>query len=93
MTKSFWKTSSMMRPTKKCSEVRTSLCSTKEDVEMGVFINYALMRAKGCLILVPNRSIVISKEKDYAANGEVCCVYGGCDAINVDARVVIATYD
>ena len=28
------------------------------------FVQYALNNAKGCLILVPNRSIVISKEED-----------------------------
>ena len=57
------------------------------------FIKYALDNDKGCLILVPNVSICISKEKEYADNDEVCCVYGGCPSFNKDARIVIATYD
>lgn len=57
------------------------------------FIDYALRNARGCLILVPNRSIVLSKENEYKENKEVCCVYGGCDTIDREAMVVIATYD
>jgi len=57
------------------------------------FVKYALEHNKGCLILVPNRSIVISKEDEYKDNKEICCVYGGCDTIDCDARIVIATYD
>ena len=57
------------------------------------FVQYALNNAKGCLILVPNRSIVISKEEEYKENKEVCCVYGGSEHFNRDARIVIATYD
>lgn len=57
------------------------------------FINYALKNDKGCLVLVPNRSICISKEEYYKDNDEVCCVYGGCKSFNRDARIVIATYD
>lgn len=57
------------------------------------FVKYALDNDKGCLILVPNRSIVISKEEEYRGNREVCCVYGGSGDIDKDARIVIATYD
>ena len=57
------------------------------------FVQYALNNAKGCLILVPNRSIVISKEEEYKENKEVCCVYGGSGHFDRDARIVIATYD
>lgn len=57
------------------------------------FINYALGHTKGCLILVPNKSIVISKEQEYKDNPEVCCVYGGCGSFNRDCRIAIATYD
>ena len=57
------------------------------------FVKYALNNDKGCLILVPNRSIVISKEEEYKGNREVCCVYGGSGDIDKDARIVIATYD
>lgn len=56
-------------------------------------VDYCLNAFRGVLILVPNRSISISKETQYRANKEVCCVYGGCDEINKDATVVIATYD
>ena len=60
------------------------------------FIKYVLNSChngtgKGCLILVPNVSIVIDKEKEFDDN--ICCVYGGVKNINVDAQVVIATYD
>ena len=60
------------------------------------FIKYVLNSChngtgKGCLILVPNVSIVVDKEKEFDDN--VCCVYGGVKDINVDAQVVIATYD
>ena len=48
---------------------------------------------RGALILVPNRSIVISKEESYMTNPDICCVYGGKDEINLSARIVIATYD
>lgn len=48
---------------------------------------------KGCLILVPNRSIVESKEKDFKGNPNVSFVYGGVRNFNVEAQVVIATYD
>ena len=57
------------------------------------FINYAKKHSKGCLILVPNRSIAVSKDKQYNNDPEICSVYSGCDIINPDARIVIATYD
>lgn len=57
------------------------------------FVRYALKHNKGCLILVPNRSIVMSKEKEYEGNAEVCCVYGGSGSFDRDTRIVIATYD
>lgn len=56
-------------------------------------VEYCLNEFCGVLILVPNRSISISKEIQYRSNDEVCCVYGGCDHINKNATVVIATYD
>lgn len=57
------------------------------------FVRYALAHNRGCLILVPNRSIVMSKEKEYEGNAEVCCVYGGSGSFDRDTRIVIATYD
>lgn len=57
------------------------------------FVRYALKQNKGCLILAPNRSIVMSKEKEYEGNAEVCCVYGGSGSFDRDTRIVIATYD
>jgi len=48
---------------------------------------------RGALILVPNRSIVISKEDTYKDDSDICCVYGGKDEIDLTARIVIATYD
>ena len=56
-------------------------------------INYALENDKGLLVLVPNVSIVKSKECDYCGNENVCCVYGNSDKFNPDAQIVIATYD
>ena len=56
-------------------------------------INYALENDKGLLVLVPNVSIVKSKECDYCGNEDICCVYGDSDKFNPDAQVVIATYD
>lgn len=59
------------------------------------FVRYALENNKGLLILVPNVSIVVSKEEEkYRKNQkDVCCVYGGKDNIDFNAQVVIATYD
>ena len=48
---------------------------------------------RGALILVPNRSIVISKEEKYEDDNDICCVYGGKDEIDLSAKIVIATYD
>lgn len=57
------------------------------------FVEYALQHNKGCLILVPNRGIAISKGEEYKNNPEICCVYGGSDHFDNEARIVIATYD
>ena len=56
-------------------------------------IRFALEKNKGLLVLVPNVSIVKSKEFDYSDNDNVCCIYGGCGDINMEAQIVIATYD
>ena len=56
-------------------------------------VRYALENDKGLLVLVPNVSIVKSKECDYCGNEDICCVYGGSDRFNPDAQIVIATYD
>lgn len=56
-------------------------------------IRYALNNNKGLLVLVPNVSIVKSKENDFWDNDDICCVYGGSGDINPDAQIVIATYD
>jgi hypothetical protein len=56
-------------------------------------IDYALHNDKGLLVVVPNVSICRSKEIDFTNDDRVCCVYGGVDEINLDAQVVIATYD
>lgn len=56
-------------------------------------VDYIKRSKTSCLILVPNVSISMGKEGQYRDDGDVCCVYGGVDKINYDARVVIATYD
>lgn len=56
-------------------------------------IRYALDNNKGLLVLVPNVSIVKSKEDEFWDNEDICCVYGGSGDINPDAQIVIATYD
>ncbi len=56
-------------------------------------IRYALNNDKGLLVLVPNVSIVKSKEGEFWDNEDICCVYGGSGDINPDAQIVIATYD
>ena len=56
-------------------------------------IRYALKNDKGLLVLVPNVSIVKSKEGEFWDNEDICCVYGGSGDINPDAQIVIATYD
>ena len=53
------------------------------------FINYARRYCKGLIVSVPNRSIVISKEK----LDECCCVYGGVEKIDKDKNIRICTWD
>ena len=53
------------------------------------FINYARENCKGLIVSVPNRSIVISKEK----LDECCCVYGGADNIEKNKNIRICTWD
>lgn len=64
------------------------------------FIQYILnscknkdRKGKGCLLLVPNRSIVESKEIDFKGNPYISFVYGGVRNFDIEAQVVIATYD
>jgi hypothetical protein len=56
-------------------------------------IRYALANDKGLLLLVPNVSIVRSKEDQFWDNDDICCIYGGSGEFNPDAQIVIATYD
>lgn len=56
-------------------------------------VDYIKRSKTSCLILVPNVSISMGKEGQYKDDNDVCCVYGGVDKINYDARIVIATYD
>ena len=53
------------------------------------FINYARENCKGLIVSVPNRSIVISKEK----LDECCCVYGGVEDIKKNKNIRICTWD
>ena len=53
------------------------------------FINYAKGMFKGLHIIVPNRSIVKSKEVDE----ELCCVYGGAEGYDKTANIRISTWD
>ena len=53
------------------------------------FINYAREQCKGLIVSVPNRSIVISKEK----YDECCCVYGGAENIDRNKNIRICTWD
>lgn len=53
------------------------------------FINYAKRKFKGLHIIVPNRSIVKSKEADE----ELCCVYGGAEGYDKTANIRISTWD
>lgn len=53
------------------------------------FINYAREQCKGLIVSVPNRSIVISKER----YDECCCVYGGAENIEKDKNIRICTWD
>ena len=53
------------------------------------FINYAREHCKGLIVSVPNRSIVMSKEK----HDECCCVYGGAENIEKNKNIRICTWD
>ena len=53
------------------------------------FINYAKKNFKGLSIIVPNVSIVKSKEND----SEICCLYGGVKNIDRNKNIRIATWD
>ena len=53
------------------------------------FIRYAKKNFKGLSIIVPNVSIVKSKEND----SEICCLYGGVKNIDKDKNIRIATWD
>ena len=53
------------------------------------FINYAKRKFKGLHIIVPNRSIVKSKEVDE----DLCCVYGGAEGYNTNANIRVSTWD
>lgn len=53
------------------------------------FINYAKRNFKGLSVIVPNVSIVKSKEND----GEICCLYGGVKNIDKNKNIRIATWD
>ena len=56
-------------------------------------VDYLKRHNTGGLILVPNVSISKSKEEKYKDDPDICCVYGGVDKIDWDAKIVIATYD
>ena len=53
------------------------------------FINYAREQCKGLIVSVPNRSIVMSKER----YDECCCVYGGAENIEKNKNIRICTWD
>ena len=53
------------------------------------FINFAKKNFKGLSIIVPNVSIVKSKEND----SEICCLYGGVKNIDRNKNIRIATWD
>ena len=56
-------------------------------------VDYLKRHNTGGLILVPNVSISKGKEEKYKDNPDICCVYGGVDKIDWEAKIVIATYD
>mgnify|MGYP003439506142 FL=1 len=56
-------------------------------------VDYLKRHNTGGLILVPNVSISKSKEEKYKDDPDICCVYGGVDKIDWEAKIVIATYD
>lgn len=75
---------------KKINILNKSLCGNGGTTG---FVDFALKRFKGVLILVPNISIVKSKEQQYRDDDNICCVYGESDSIDPNALIVIATYD
>lgn len=56
-------------------------------------VDYLKRNNTGGLILVPNVSISKGKEEKYKDDFDICCVYGGVDKIDWEAKIVIATYD
>ena len=56
-------------------------------------VDYLKRHNIGGLILVPNVSISKGKEVKYKDDPNICCVYGGVDKIDWEAKIVIATYD
>lgn len=53
------------------------------------FIEYAKKNYKGLSIIVPNVSIVKSKEWD----DDLCCLYGGVEGVDKDKPIRVATWD
>ena len=53
------------------------------------FIEYAKRNYKGLCIIVPNVSIVKSKEWD----DELCCLYGGAEGVDRDKPIRVCTWD
>lgn len=53
------------------------------------FIEYAKKAYKGLYIIVPNVSIVKSKEWD----DDLCCLYGGVEGVDRDKPIRVATWD
>lgn len=53
------------------------------------FIEYAKKNYKGLSIIVPNVSIVKSKEWD----DDLCCLYGGVEGVDRDKPIRVATWD
>ena len=53
------------------------------------FIEYAKKAYKGLSIIVPNVSIVKSKEWD----DELCCLYGGVEGVDKDKPIRVCTWD
>lgn len=53
------------------------------------FIEYAKKNYKGLSIIVPNVSIVKSKEWD----DDLCCLYGGVEGVNKDKPIRVCTWD
>lgn len=53
------------------------------------FIEYAKKNYKGLYIIVPNVSIVRSKEWD----NDLCCLYGGVEGVDKDKPIRVCTWD